>query len=355
MGQEAQLRKGCRRHPATIELARKTSTFVGPLTRRRETAVQLSDDFLREQFRLLGYPDAEKIAVGMQGAVFRLGNERIGKIWFHAGEHNLRRLGALFCALDGRLPYRTPMVLEFHRPGPYWMTIEAELPGVPLHTVAPSFGSPDWARTRDCVIEVIGELAQVEAPPVLRQLTVLDESRPFRPDGVTWTDAMTSLVRRRVERFGDQLRVAIDDFDTKVDKLLRLLSGVKEPEARLVHGDVTAANILVDEELRPITLLDLGMLTMAGDPIFDAAAAGSLNELWSPNVREVEAAFDQALASQLGYNTEVLLLYRCIHSLLISNAHDEDPYSRDSAVPLTGRLFNSAPVAALLGPPAISR
>jgi hypothetical protein len=309
----------------------------------------LSDAFLHEQLRLLGHPDSEKIAIGMQGAVFRLGDDKIGKIWFHAGEQELRRLGVLFAALDGRLPYRTPQILELHRPGPYWVTIETELPGVPLHAVAPPFGSPDWTRTRDAVVEVLAAVAQLDAPAVLRQMTVLDEPRPFRPGGVSWTEALTNLIRRRVARFGDQLRAVIDDVDTRIERLLELLAEVEEPEPRLVHGDVTAGNILVDGDLRPVTLLDFGLLTMPGDPAFDAAAAGSLHDLWSPRIREVEAAFDTALASRLGYDPDRLLLYRCVHSLLVSNAHDEDPYGRDSGVPLTGSLFTSAPVRALLG------
>jgi hypothetical protein len=53
--------------------------------------------------------------------------------------------------------------------------------------------------------------------------------------------------------------------------------------------------------------------------------------------------------SRLDYDAEQLLLYRCIHSLLIGNAHDADPYGRDSGVPLTARLFNGARVTAFLG------
>ena len=308
----------------------------------------LSDDVLHEQLRLLGHPDSEKIAIGMQAAVFRLGDDRIGKIWFHAGEDDLRRLDALFDALHGRLPYHTPRILELHRPGPYWVTIETELPGAPLHAVAPPFGSPDWPRARDAVVEVLATLAQLEAPAVLRRMTVLDETRPFRPDGTSWAEALANLVRRRVGRFGGQLRAVIDDFDTRIERLLGLLAEVEEPQPRLVHGDVTAANILVDGDLRPVTLLDFGLLTMPGDPVFDAAAAGSLHDLWSPRIREIEAAFDTALASRLGYDLDRLLLYRCVHSLLISHAHDADPYRRNSAVPLAASLFASPPAVALL-------
>jgi hypothetical protein len=239
-------------------------------------------------------------------------------------------------------------MLDVRRPGPYWVTIEEELPGVPLHSVAPSYGDPAWERARDCVVEVIEALAQVEAPAVLRRTTVLDEPDPFRPEGVSWIQALSDLVRRRVQRFGDQLRPVIDDFEPKVENLLELLADLKEPDTRLVHGDVTAGNILVDEHFRPVTLLDFGLLTMPGDPVFEAAATATVIDLWSPRAREVEAAFDAAFAARLGYDAEQLLVYRCAYSLIIANAHDQDPYNRDSHVPLTAKLYNSPQVAALL-------
>jgi hypothetical protein len=301
-----------------------------------------------EQLQTLGYREPDQLAIGMQGAVYRLGAGKVAKIWFHAGERELRTLGELYDAISGQLPYATPRILELHRPGPYWVTIEEELPGVPLHTVAAPYGEPGWERARDCVVEVVEALTQVEPPDVLRRTAVLDESDPFRPEGVSWIEALTGLVRRRTERFGDQLAPVIADFDTKLETLLKLLGDLKEPDARLVHGDVTAGNILVDEDLRPVTLLDFGLSTMAGDPVFEAAATASVIDLWSPRAREIEAAYDAAFAARLGYDAGQLLVYRCAYSLLIANAHEDDPYDRDSHLPLTARFFNTPEVTALL-------
>ncbi|MGZ0151379.1 phosphotransferase family protein [Kribbella sp. WER1] len=299
-----------------------------------------------EPLQELGYRAPEELATGMQGAVYRLGAGKIAKVWFHAGERELRTLREFYDAIDGQLAYRTPRILELHRPGPYCVTIEEELPGVPLHTVAPAYGEPGWERARDCVVDVVEALAQVEAPDVLRRTAVLDETDPFRPDGVSWREALTGLLRRRVARFGDQLAEVIDDFEAKFDSLLRQLAD--EPGTRLVHGDVTAGNILVDEDLRPVTLLDFGLSTMAGDPVFEAASAASVIDLWSPRVREIEAAYDAAFTDRLGYGAGQLLVYRCAYSLIIANAHDDDPYGRDSHLPLTAKLFNGPEVTALL-------
>lgn len=299
-----------------------------------------------EQLLELGFQAPEELAIGMQGAVYRLGQGKVAKVWFHAGEQELRTLAELYDAIDGQLPFRTPRMLELHRTGPYCVTVEEELPGVPLHTVAPAYGEPGWERARDCVVDVVEALAQVEAPEVLRRTAVLDETVPFRPEGVSWSEALTGLLRRRVARFGDQLAEVIDDFEAKFDSLLGQLTDV--PRTRLVHGDVTAGNILVDGDLRPVTLLDFGLSTMAGDPAFEAASAASVIDLWSPRVREIEAAYDAAFTDRLGYDAVQLLVYRCAYSLIIANAHDDDPYGRDSHLPLTAKLFNTPEVTALL-------
>ncbi|ONI72101.1 hypothetical protein BWI15_18655 [Kribbella sp. ALI-6-A] len=309
--------------------------------------MQYTNDAIPEHVRTLGHEDPELLAIGMQGAVFRLSDHRVAKVWFHSPRTELERLQTLYAGL--RLPFHTPEILEIHEGSRWLVTIEAELPGRPLHEVAPAFDTPTWPAARDCVIDVLAELATVQASPALFAMTVLDETEPFRRAEQSWTDALSGLLARRVATYGDQLDQVVDKFETKFDCLQQLLRQI-EPENghRLVHGDVTAGNILVDEQLRPVSVLDFGLLSMAGDPAFDGASAAALYALWSPDTRSIEADFDAALAARLGYSTDELLVYRAVHALLIGNAHDADPFGRDSGVPLTANLLNDRRYVALL-------
>jgi aminoglycoside phosphotransferase (APT) family kinase protein len=52
-----------------------------------------------------------------------------------------------------------------------------------------------------------------------------------------------------------------------------------------IHGDLVAGNILVDQDARPLAVLDFGFLTTAGDPRLDAAifAAVATSNAFTPD------------------------------------------------------------------------
>lgn len=286
--------------------------------------MQRHDENWIAEFVRLGHPGAEPLAVGMEGAVYRLGDGLVAKVWANRSREELVRLKDFYAALaDQGLAFRTPRVLRVHSTGRGHCTIEEELHGRPLSDAVPvpdgAVPGPDGLGP---VLEVLAELAAVTSPERLAQLPVLDESIPFRRGGDGWAASLVALIDRRLHQFGSQLAASVPDFEKKADRVRELLHASGSDREGLVHGDLIRANVLVDDEMRPSAVLDFGFLSVPGDPAFDAAVTASILDMYGPRAREVEAAFDDLVVERFGYPRELLLLYRAAYALITSNAYD---------------------------------
>lgn len=288
--------------------------------------VHRHDETWTAEFARLGHPDAEPLAAGMEGAVYRLGGGLVAKVWGGRSAAELARLRDFYDGLAGRgLGFRTPRILQIHSTALGHCTVEEELPGRPLAEVRPvPEGEATGPEVRDAVLDVLAGLASVTGPEELAHLPVLDETGPFRRAGADWTGSLTALIDRRLHRFGDVLAAAVPGLDGKAGRVRELLHAWGRGREGLLHGDLTTANILVDDELRPTAVLDFGFLSAAGDPAFDAAVTGCIVDMYGPQARRTEADFDEAVTRRFGHPRELLLLHRAAYALITSNAYDPD-------------------------------
>ncbi len=287
--------------------------------------MQTHDAAWQRRLIALGYDNVQPLGVGMEGAVYRLGDGRVAKVWAQRSTVELERLRQLYRdVLAHQLGFQTPEILEVVEERGVAITIERELYGRPLESVvaeASAALSPAMIRS---LIAVLAALARVPATASMRRLAVLNEPRPLWESGTRWGDALSALIDRRVARFGDQLRRDVERFDTKLARVHTALAALDTPALALVHGDLVPANILVDDDLRPTAILDFGFCSTAGDPAFDAAVAASIFDMYGPAARAIEARLDAAIVQHFGYAPETLALYRAAYALATSNAYDSD-------------------------------
>jgi aminoglycoside phosphotransferase (APT) family kinase protein len=93
------------------------------------------------------------------------------------------------------------------------------------------------------------------------------------------------------------------------------------PEA-IVHGDLCGVNVLVDDALGPLAVLDWGFLSTAADPRFEAAVSAGIFNMYGPHARAIEDQIVAALDDTLGYDAQVLRVYRAAYAVLTNNVYD---------------------------------
>ena len=269
--------------------------------------------------------DPRPLAAGVEGAIYDLGNGLVAKVWRERGAAELVRMRAFYADVAAAgLPFETPEIVAVEQVEGTSVTYERRLPGEPLERrLSRDDAGVDPAAAR-CVTEVLQALATVSATTAMRQLAVLDEDRPLWAGAATFQAALLGLLGRRVARFGPVIRRHLPDFDRRYAGLHERIAAMPSGPDTVIHGDLVTGNILVDEQARPVAVLDFGFLTTAGDPRLDAAIAASVMNMYGPHAPAITDAMTAKLARDLGYPVDALLTYQAAYAVATSNAFTSD-------------------------------
>jgi aminoglycoside phosphotransferase (APT) family kinase protein len=308
--------------------------------------VQQHEEKWLDYFDGEGYRAVEPLGSGMEGAVYRLDDGTVAKVWGERSAEELRRFGRFYAHLDqAGLPFATPLYHEVREVFGQAVTVERYLRGVPLDDK--TFSGPEkWPTVLSCLGTVLGAFAEVSDAPELRVLPVMAEKRALWADSASWSQALSRLIADRAGRFGDQLRVKVADFDAKLSRLHRALAALDDVRPALVHGDLIPGNILVGADGTPTAVLDFGFFSTAGDPAFDAAVTASVFDMYGPGAQDTEARIDRELSARFGHDPGRLAVYRAAYAVITSNAYD--PLGQDGHFQWCANMLNRTSVSEAL-------
>jgi aminoglycoside phosphotransferase (APT) family kinase protein len=278
-----------------------------------------------EYFTRAGHPDVPPLAAGVEGAIYRLGDGTVAKVWGRRREPELVRSQHFYADVAAAgLPFDTPFILRVEEVDGVAVTYERELHGAPLQKRLAFEDSSLDAATVDCALAVLHALATVPGTNNMRQLPVLDEDRSFWTGTDDFPGALIALLERRVARFGELLGVHVPDFSRRYARLLEKLDGLDRIPTTVIHGDLFGENILVDDGVQPTAVLDFGFLSTAGDPRLDASITALIMNMYGPHGPAIADSLTEVFAAELGYPVEVMLIYRAAYAVATSNAFTLD-------------------------------
>jgi len=272
-----------------------------------------------------GYPDVKPLAAGVEGAIYRLGDGTVAKVWGHKRQPELLRIQQFYADVArADLSFVTPEILRVEVINGLAVTFERELSGAPLQKRL-AFEDRDLDEaTIECVVDVLRALSTVLGTDAMKQMPVLDEDRPFWEGKDNFPAALIALLERRVARFGDLLRQHVPDFDRRYARVVERLAALDRVPPTVVHGDLFAENILVDGDVRARAVLDFGFLSTAGDPRLDASITAVIMNMYGPHAPKIAETLTTRFAAELNYPVEVLLIYRAAYAIATSNAFTTD-------------------------------
>ena len=267
-----------------------------------------------------GIDPTATLGAGMEATVYARDARTVLKL-YHSPDvlPNLRTLQQFYDALDAfHLPYALPRIISVEDDGEIVATVERRLDGTPMaHRV------PDYLPSR--LDDLIGRY--LDATLALRTVHApLGRCKLFDPMGISVDADWHTFLRRYVEQASARLAPFFErdvrDWQRKRAVLEARLAHSYTGTVALIHGDIFPGNFLMVDD-RITALLDFGMMTMFGDPLWDVATGCAFFDMYDSLGLHVR---DRCLAmarERLGAAVQPrLLLYILLFSVVGADAYD---------------------------------
>jgi thiamine kinase-like enzyme len=260
----------------------------------------------------------------MEATAYAYGADAVLKVYAGTTSYlDLLTLRDFYASLDRQmLPYALPQIRLVANEPPFLVTIEQRLAGQPLAQLLPDCSLHQLDLLMQRYLAAVQALAQLEAPFGLARYQLSDpHGLSLRVHG-DWHQFLVRVLKQKLVQVAAPLQRDVPGFDQKVQHLFEVLARPYTGVYRLIHGDLCPENILITADRQVGAVLDFGLLTMAGDPMFDLATSWVFFDMYDALQVHARERYLTMLLEQLGEATRgQFYRYVLIYSILSANTY----------------------------------
>jgi hypothetical protein len=261
---------------------------------------------------------------GMEAEVYALSEDTVLKLY--PGTASLADLVILqnfYAAIDPSvLSYQLPYIQTVAAEGDFCISIERHLPGTPLSAVLPRLTKDPIGRMMRIYLDAALELSNIHILPGF------DRYKLFDPEGISqrangdWHQFLWRFLAFKLAQVMPYLSRDVRDLSAKVQTMNAILAQPYHGGYHLIHGDFFPGNLLIDPDHRVTALLDFGLFTMFGDPLFDLATSWVFFDMYDQLKRNLRERYLPMLLERLGQGARgKLYRYVLLYSFLSGNTY----------------------------------
>lgn len=270
---------------------------------------------------------SEPLNRGMEAEVYALDERRVLKLYTNSTSRtDLQTLQHFYTALDGSgLTYALPEILQITPHGDYTIVIEKQLYGQPLSELSATRDPHHMDELLERYLTAVSELAQVPMPPGSDRYKLFDPIRISQRSDGDWHTFLRRYLNQKLAETAPYFARDVADYAAKVQRIQDWLATPYAGPHSLIHGDFFPGNLLVDETGSPTALLDFGLFTMYGDPLFDLATAWVLFDMYDELQANLRARLLEHILARFGNAIRPKLYqYVLLYSFLSANTYAPD-------------------------------
>ncbi|MCX6049497.1 MAG: aminoglycoside phosphotransferase family protein [Chloroflexi bacterium] len=267
---------------------------------------------------------ADLLGQGMEATVYRYDPAHVLKIY--QGTANLERLQTLqtfYTALDPRAAQlQLPQILELEQVDGALLTIEKYFPGRPMAAIVAQATAQQLPQLFDAYLQAALELQKVRISPKPTRYKLFDEQGLSACAAGDFHAFLGRWLTVQVQAIGQPLARNVQEFPGKLARLHAVLAQPYRGALGIVHGDFFPGNLLLDQTHTVTALIDFGLFTMFGDPLFDIATGWVFFDMYDEYKLNIRARLLDFILAKLGAHIlGRLQLYVLLFSILGANAY----------------------------------
>ena len=264
------------------------------------------------------------IRSGMEAKVYAFGTDTVLKLY--PGTTSLADLATLrdfYASLDRSVvSYDLPDIQTIAAEGDFCISIERHLPGTPMSAVLPALTQNQMDGMMQTYLNGALELSNIPIPSDFARYKLFDPEGISQRTAGDWHQFLARFLAQRLTQLTAYLSRDVTNFTAKVEQLYAILARPYTGDYRLIHGDFFPGNLLIDAAHSITALLDFGLLTMLGDPLFDIATGWVFFDMYDELKANIRERYLAMALERLGERVRGdLYRYVLVYSFLSANTY----------------------------------
>ncbi|MEH7610402.1 aminoglycoside phosphotransferase family protein [Gottfriedia acidiceleris] len=267
--------------------------------------------------------EVDFLGKGQEAEVYSYDQTRVLKLYKPTAYSKLEILKQFYESMNSSdANFELPKIHEIIKEKDVILTIEKRIEGKNIQKDLSNYDEQVLDSFFENYLSTIVSIQKIELEEQFKGIKLLsDYDEIYTKD---WNDFLKQSLLRKNTEVDRYLKRDVLDYEVKLKRLMDAFSVGYEGEYALVHGDYYPSNLLVNSDGRINGVIDFGLMTLYGDPLFDVALSWILFDLYDELGEIKLEKYLNKVVNQLGEEVRSTIhLYVLFYSIYSANFFSE--------------------------------
>lgn len=272
--------------------------------------------------QLFSLQEKDEIGRGVESIVYRLDDTRVLKIYNSLSSLEKQKVLKTFYEniIADSVSFEFPQIYEIREIDGFLITIEKQIKGISLSQTSHEIVLEKQDILIDRYIEALLHVQQIKFKTPIGRYKIFDDYGISDVSKGDWNAFLLSYIQMKKNEVETYLQKDVLNFSFKSSLLENALCKPYTGIYALIHGDYFAGNILVDNQYMIKGIIDFGIMTMIGDPLFDLATGCEFFDMYNDLHKDLSTKTRERMIARVGENLRPkIYLYILIYSIVAAN------------------------------------